>query len=76
MGSGIPAYITGISNAVKDLGPEYQPVAFLGFQNLCDILGDCGFEFASFQIEALKFLIQRFKLLLEILVTIENYVTS
>jgi hypothetical protein len=29
MGSGIPAYITGISNAVKDLGPEYQPVAFL-----------------------------------------------
>jgi OOP family OmpA-OmpF porin len=31
MGSGIPAYITGISNAVKDLGPEYQPVAFLTF---------------------------------------------
>ena len=29
MGSGIPAYITGLSNAVKDLGPEYQPVAFL-----------------------------------------------
>lgn len=29
MGSGIPAYITGISNAVKDLGPEYQPVAFM-----------------------------------------------
>ena len=29
MGSGIPSYITGISNAVKDLGPEYQPVAFL-----------------------------------------------
>lgn len=29
MGSGIPAYITSISNAVKDLGPEYQPVAFL-----------------------------------------------
>lgn len=31
MGSGIPAYITSISNAVKDLGPEYQPVAFLTF---------------------------------------------
>ncbi len=29
MGSGIPAYITGISEAVKDLGPDYQPVAFL-----------------------------------------------
>lgn len=29
MGSGIPAYITNISNAVKDLGPEYQPIAFL-----------------------------------------------
>jgi outer membrane protein OmpA-like peptidoglycan-associated protein len=29
MGSGIPAYITGIANAVKDLGPEYQPVAFM-----------------------------------------------
>jgi outer membrane protein OmpA-like peptidoglycan-associated protein len=29
MGSGIPSYITGISNAVKDLGPEYQPIAFL-----------------------------------------------
>lgn len=29
MGSGIPAYITGISEAVKDLGPEYQPIAFL-----------------------------------------------
>jgi outer membrane protein OmpA-like peptidoglycan-associated protein len=29
MGSGIPAYITGIANAVKDLGPEYQPIAFL-----------------------------------------------
>lgn len=29
MGSGIASYITGISNAVKDLGPEYQPVAFL-----------------------------------------------
>jgi OOP family OmpA-OmpF porin len=29
MGSGIPAYITGISNATKDLGPEYQPIAFL-----------------------------------------------
>jgi len=29
MGSGIPAYISSISNLVKDLGPEYQPVAFL-----------------------------------------------
>lgn len=29
MGSGIPAYITGISEAVKALGPDYQPVAFL-----------------------------------------------
>lgn len=31
MGSGIPSYITGIANQVKDLGPEYQPVAFLTF---------------------------------------------
>lgn len=29
MGSGVPSYITGIANAVKDLGPEYQPVAWL-----------------------------------------------
>lgn len=29
MGSGIPAYITGISKAVEKLGPEYQPVAFM-----------------------------------------------
>lgn len=29
MGSGIPAYISGISKAVEALGPEYQPVAFL-----------------------------------------------
>jgi outer membrane protein OmpA-like peptidoglycan-associated protein len=29
MGSGIPAYISGISKQVEDLGPEYQPVAFL-----------------------------------------------
>ena len=31
MGSGIPAYLRGISEAVKDLGPEYAPVAFLTF---------------------------------------------
>jgi outer membrane protein OmpA-like peptidoglycan-associated protein len=31
MGSGIPSYITGIANQTKDLGPEYQPVAFLTF---------------------------------------------
>jgi OOP family OmpA-OmpF porin len=31
MGSGIPNYITGISNNVKDLGEQYQPVAFLTF---------------------------------------------
>ena len=29
MGSGIPAYLRGISEAVKELGPEYAPVAFL-----------------------------------------------
>lgn len=29
MGSGIPAYIHAMSEAVKALGPEYQPVAFL-----------------------------------------------
>ena len=29
MGSGIPAYISNLSNLVKDLGPDYQPVAFL-----------------------------------------------
>ena len=28
MGTGIPNYITSISNAVKELGPEYQPVVF------------------------------------------------
>lgn len=31
MGSGIPAYLRGINEAVKDLGPEYAPVAFLTF---------------------------------------------
>ncbi len=31
MGSGIPAYLRGIAEAVKDLGPEYAPVAFLTF---------------------------------------------
>lgn len=31
MGSGIPAYLRSISEAVKDLGPEYQPVVFLTF---------------------------------------------
>jgi OOP family OmpA-OmpF porin len=47
MGSGIPAYITGISNAVKDLGPEYQPVAFLTFGKSYgedQILGDKRFK--------------------------------
>jgi OmpA-OmpF porin, OOP family len=28
MGSGIPNYLNSIAEAVKDLGPEYQPVAF------------------------------------------------
>lgn len=31
MGSGIPAYLRGITEATKDLGPEYAPVAFLTF---------------------------------------------
>lgn len=31
MGSGIPAYLRGIAEATKDLGPEYAPVAFLTF---------------------------------------------
>ena len=31
MGSGIPAYMYGIVEAVKELGPEYAPVAFLTF---------------------------------------------
>lgn len=31
MGSGIPAYLRGIYEATKDLGPEYAPVAFLTF---------------------------------------------
>lgn len=31
MGSGIPAYLRGINEAVKDLGPEYAPVAFITF---------------------------------------------
>lgn len=31
MGSGIPAYLRGISEATKSLGPEYAPVAFLTF---------------------------------------------
>lgn len=29
MGSGIPAYITSAFNALEELGPEYQPIAFL-----------------------------------------------
>jgi len=29
MGSGIPAYLRGIYEATKELGPEYAPVAFL-----------------------------------------------
>jgi len=29
MGSGIPAYLNGIHEATKSLGPEYAPVAFL-----------------------------------------------
>lgn len=28
MGTGIPNYINGIANAVKELGPEYAPIAF------------------------------------------------
>jgi len=31
MGSGIPAYLRGIAEATKGLGPEYAPVAFLTF---------------------------------------------
>lgn len=31
MGSGIPAYLNGINEQVKDLGPEYAPVAWLTF---------------------------------------------
>jgi OOP family OmpA-OmpF porin len=31
MGSGIPAYLRGIAEATKELGPEYAPVAFLTF---------------------------------------------
>lgn len=31
MGSGIPAYLRGITEGVKNLGPEYAPVAFLTF---------------------------------------------
>jgi outer membrane protein OmpA-like peptidoglycan-associated protein len=31
MGSGIPAYLRGINEAVKALGPEYAPIAFLTF---------------------------------------------
>ncbi len=31
MGSGIPAYLRGITEATKPLGPEYAPVAFLTF---------------------------------------------
>ena len=31
MGSGIPAYLRGIAEAVKNLGPEYAPVAWLTF---------------------------------------------
>lgn len=31
MGSGIPAYLRGISKATTALGPEYAPVAFLTF---------------------------------------------
>lgn len=31
MGSGIPAYLRGIAESVKSLGPEYAPVAFLTF---------------------------------------------
>lgn len=31
MGSGIPSYLRGIAEAVKGLGPEYAPVAFVTF---------------------------------------------
>jgi len=31
MGSGIPQYIHGIAEAVKALGPEYQPIAFVAW---------------------------------------------
>lgn len=31
MGSGIPAYLRGITEATRDLGPEYAPIAFLTF---------------------------------------------
>ncbi len=31
MGSGIPNYLSSISSNVKDLGEQYQPVAFLSF---------------------------------------------